>query len=40
MKVTEEMIDDMIREVDTNKDGEIDYEEFVVVMRKMHTEEK
>eukprot|EP00092_Neocalanus_flemingeri_P009563 GFUD01010292.1.p1 GENE.GFUD01010292.1~~GFUD01010292.1.p1 ORF type:complete len:147 (+),score=53.06 GFUD01010292.1:58-498(+) len=31
-KLTDEEVDDMIREADINKDGQVDYEEFVNLM--------
>lgn len=38
--VDDKTLEEMMKQVDANNDGEIDYEEFVLVMRKLHTAEK
>lgn len=36
--LTKEQIQEVIREVDVNGDGEIDFEEFIIMMRTLVTQ--
>jgi Ca2+-binding EF-hand superfamily protein len=36
--LTKEQIEQVIREVDVNGDGEVDFEEFIIMMRNLVTQ--